>query len=130
MALGSGMYMIAIFTTGMSLITLYLLSFIEDKIQGRKSYSYSLVVSDLNHAVASINRVLQENSVSTASFNFKKRAGHYRVWFSLLVSRDTNMKIIQRLSEVPEITQVETGTRDFATVQPESEHRDDGGRFG
>src|SRR5262245_49906889 len=132
MALGSGMYMIAIFTTGMSLITLYLLSFIEDKIQGRKSYSYSLVVSDLNHALASINRVLQENSVSTASFNFKKRAGHYRVWFNLLVSRDTNLKIIQRLSEVPEITQVETGTgvRDFATVLPSSQHGDDGGPIG
>src|SRR4030095_1533651 len=53
MALGSGMYMVAIFTTGMSLVTLYFLSFIEDKIQGRKSYSYSLVVTDLNHALAS-----------------------------------------------------------------------------
>jgi putative Mg2+ transporter-C (MgtC) family protein len=132
MALGSGMYMIAIFTTGMSLITLYFLSFIEDKIQGRKSYSYALVVSDLNHALASINKVLQDHSVSTASFNFKKKAGHYRVWFNLLVARDTNVKIIQRLSEIPEITQVETGTsaRDFATVLPGSEHGDDGGHIG
>src|SRR5215831_5097224 len=74
MALGSGMYVVAIFTTGMSLVTLYFLSFIEDKIQGRRSYSYSLVVTDLNHALTSINKVLQEHSVSTASFNFKKRA--------------------------------------------------------
>jgi putative Mg2+ transporter-C (MgtC) family protein len=119
MALGSGMYLVAVFATAMSLVTLYFLSFIEDKIQGRKSYSYALVVSDLNHALASIGKVLQESSVSAASFNFKKRAGHYRVWFNLFVARETNLKIIQRLSEIPEITQVETesGARDLASVR-------------
>ena len=115
MALGSGMYLVAIFATAMSLVTLYFLSFVEDKIQGRRSYSYSLVVSDLNQALASINRVLQKSSVSAASFNFKKRADNYRVWFSLVIPREKNIKIIQRLSEVPEIIQVESGSaRDFA----------------
>src|ERR1041385_8723566 len=60
MALGSGMYGVAVFATAMSLVTLYFLAFFEDKIQGRKSYSYALVVTDLNQAIASINRVLQE----------------------------------------------------------------------
>src|SRR5262249_46486638 len=110
MALGSGMYVVAIFATAMSLITLYFLGFIEDKIQGRKFYSYSLVVTDLNAALTSINRVLQDSSVSAASFNFKKKADHYRVWFNLLISRDTNLKILQRLSQIPEITQVESGS--------------------
>src|SRR5213080_3173565 len=64
MALGSGMYLVAVFATGMSLVTLYFLSFMEYKIQGRRSYSYSLVVSDLNQALTSVNRVLQESSVS------------------------------------------------------------------
>ena len=116
MALGSGMYLVAIFATAMSLVTLYFLSFLEDRIQGRRSYSYSLIVSDLNQALASVNRVLQESSVSAASFNFKKRADNYRVWFNLVIPRDKNIKIIQRLSEVPEIIQVESGTsaRDFA----------------
>ena len=116
MALGSGMYLVAIFATGMSLVTLYLLSFVEDRIQGRRSYSYSLVVSDLNQALASVNRVLQESSVSAASFNFRKRADNYRVWFNLVIPRDKNIKIIQRLSEVPEIIQVESGAspHDFA----------------
>jgi putative Mg2+ transporter-C (MgtC) family protein len=116
MALGSGMYGVATFVTGMSLVTLYFLSYIEDRIQGRMSYSYALVVSDLNQALASINRVLQESSVSAASFNFKKRAENYRVWFTLVIPRDTNTEIIQRLSEVPEIIQMETGTNahDFA----------------
>jgi putative Mg2+ transporter-C (MgtC) family protein len=115
MAVGSGMYWVAIFATAMSLVTLYFLSFIEDRIQGRRSYSYSLVVSDLNQALASINRVLQESSVSAASFNFKKRTDNYRVWFNLVIPRDKNIKIIQRLSEIPEIIQVESGSnaRDF-----------------
>jgi len=130
MALGSGMYVVAAFTTGMSLITLYFLAFIEDKIQGRKSYSYALIVTDLNQALASINKILQESSVSAASFNFKKKAGHYRVWFNLLIPRDTNLRIIQRLSEIPEITQVETGSsaRDFAAVVS-GEPGDDGGHI-
>ncbi len=120
LALGSGMYLVAVFATAMSLVTLYFLSFIEDKIQGRRSYSYALVVTDLNQALASINKVLQDSSVAAASFNFKKKAGHYRVWFNLLIPRETNIKIIQRLSEVPEIIQVETGSsaRDFAAVLP------------
>ena len=68
------------------------------------------MVSNLNQALASSHRVLQESSVSAASFNFKKEAGHYQVWFNLLIPRETNIKIIQRLSEIPEIIQVETGS--------------------
>src|SRR6266480_175670 len=74
MALGSGMYLVAVFATAMSLVTLYFLSFIEDRIQGRKAYSYALVVTDLNQALASINTVLQECSVTAVSFNFKKKS--------------------------------------------------------
>jgi putative Mg2+ transporter-C (MgtC) family protein len=124
MALGSGMYLVAVFATAMSLATLYFLSFIEDRIQGRRSYSYSLVVTNLNEALASINQVLQESAVAAASFNFKKKAGHYRVWFNLMIPRETNLKIIQRLSEIPEITQMETGTNvhDFNTGVDEARH--------
>src|SRR5215510_3958262 len=110
MALGSGMYSLAVFVTGMSILTLYFLSFAEDRIQGRRSYSYSLVVTNLNEALVAINRVLKDSAVSEVSFNFKKGTGHYRVWFNLLVPRDKNLKIIQGLSEVPEILQVETGS--------------------
>ena len=130
MALGSGMYGVAFFVTGMSIVTLYLLAAIEDRIQGRRSYNYALVVTDLNQALGAINQVLRDCSVAAASFNFKKRTGHYRVWFTLFISRDTNLKIIQRLSEIPEITQVETGNRalDFAQVLPGEGHEEDRAR--
>lgn len=128
MALGSGMYVVAAFTTAMSLLTLYFLSFVEDRIQGRKFYAYSLVVTELNTALASINRVLQDSAVAAASFNFKKKAGHYRVWFSLLISRDKNLRIIQKLSEIPEITQVESGTGgpEVAAILAGDSHDKDG----
>jgi len=125
MALGSGMYGVAVFATAMSLVTLYFLSFIEDKIQGRRSYSYSLVVTDLNQALASIHKVLQANSVTAASFNFKKRTDNYHVWFTLLIPRETNLKIIQRLSEIPEITQVESGTSESENVSAASSSNGD-----
>ncbi|MBI4474255.1 MAG: MgtC/SapB family protein [Acidobacteria bacterium] len=130
MALGSGMYGVAVFTTAMSLVTLYFLSFLEDRIQGRKSYHYSLIVTDLNQALTAVNKVLQDNSVSAVSFNFKKRTGHYRVWFNLVVPRDKNLKILQGFSEVPEITQVETGAgvRDFAQVRAADRDEVDSGR--
>jgi len=120
MALGSGMYSVAVFATAMSLAILYFLSFLEDKIQGRKAYTYALVVTDLQQALASINKVLQACSVSAVSFNFKKRSGNYRVWFNLIIPRETNLKILQGLSAVPEITEVETDSseRDFAGVGP------------
>src|SRR5262247_3198354 len=75
MALGSGMYSLAAFVTGMSIVTLYFLSFAEDRIQGRKSYTYSLIVTDLNEELLAINKVLKDSSVSAVSFNFKKGTG-------------------------------------------------------
>ena len=102
----------AVFATIMSLVTLYFLSFIENKIQGRKMYSYWLTVTNLNEAIGSINRVLHENSLSAANFNFKKEAGLFRVWFNVTVPKETNVRILQRLSEIPEITQLEAGNRE------------------
>jgi len=125
MALGSGMYAVAVFATAMSLVTLYFLGFIEDKIQGRRSYSYSLVVTDLNQALASIHKVLHANSVTAASFNFNKRTDNYHVWFTLLIPRETNLKIIQRLSEIPEITQVESGSSESENMSAVSSSNGD-----
>ncbi len=108
MALGSSMYGVAVFATAMSVVTLYFLSMIEDKIQGKRSFNYSLIVTNLNQALPSISKVLRDCSVTGASFNFQKQATNYRVGFNLFVPRDTNLKIMEKLSEVPEITKIET----------------------
>jgi putative Mg2+ transporter-C (MgtC) family protein len=128
MALGSGMYMVAIIATAMSLTTLYFLAFIEDKIQYRRSYSYVLVVTDLHRALASIDKILQESSASAASFTFKRETDHYHVGFNILASRETNLKIIQQLSAIPEITEVDTSSsHDFQTISTHGNWGDKGG---
>jgi putative Mg2+ transporter-C (MgtC) family protein len=112
MALGAGMYLVAVFATVMSLVTLYFLGFIEKKIQSRKIYSYDLEVSDLDRALSAINTVLHQNSIPPASLNFRRKADHYRVWFNLLTTHDISLQITRRLSEIPEITQLEIGGND------------------
>src|SRR5205814_6185479 len=71
MALGSGMYWTAVFATAMSLVTLYFLSFVEDRIQGRRTYSYSLVVSDLDRKSTRLNS--SHLGISYAVFCLKKK---------------------------------------------------------
>jgi len=110
MALGSGMYSVAVFTTVMSFFTLFFLARVEDRLQSRKPYSYVLVVTDLHLALESINRVLAENSIAAVNFNFERVDPHHRVWFTLLMSRESHVKIMQQLSKIPEITQVETNS--------------------
>ena len=128
MALGSGMYMVAIIATLMSLATLYFMTFVEGKIQYRRSYSYLLVVTDLHQALTSVNKVLQESSASAASFTFKRKLDHYHIGFNILVSHETNVKIVQQLSAIPEITEVETSSsHDFPTI---STHHDPGEKGG
>jgi putative Mg2+ transporter-C (MgtC) family protein len=118
MALGSGMYGTAVFVTALSIVTLYFLSFIETRIQGRKAYRYVLVVTDLNKALPAITRVLKETSLPAVSFNFKKNAKNFRLRFSLFTTRDKNLTVIERLSQLPEVLQVETGNnaQDFGRV--------------
>lgn len=126
MALGSGLYGTALFATAMSIITLYFLSFAEDRIQGRKSYTYALIVTNLNQGLMSINEVLKDCSVTAASFNFKKNADNYRVWFDVVIPREKNLTIIEHLSRLPEVIQVETGNavRDFDRRVPENGKED------
>jgi len=115
MALGSGLYGTAVLTTVISIITLTLLSYVEDRMPGPRTYSYALVVTDLNKALSSINQILEEFSVPTSSFNFRKEAEQFRVWFSIAGSRKANLRIIERLSALNHITQVESGStaKDF-----------------
>src|SRR5262245_48478498 len=108
MALGAGMYVVAVFATLMTLATLYFMTCIEGKIQSRKSYNYELEVTDLDRALSSINAVLHESSIPPATYNFRRKADHYRVWFNLLATHDANLQITRRLSEIREITQLET----------------------
>ncbi len=110
MALGAGLYGLAVFATMMSIVTLTLMSFVEDRLQGHRVYNYSVVVTDLGSALDSIRNALQELSIISSTFNFRRNSNGVQVWFNLSTSREKNLQIIKRLSHVPEIRQLETGT--------------------
>jgi len=73
MALGSGMSQ-SRSSDGDGLVTLYIPCFIRRQDSGAQGLQLYVVVTHLNEALASINRVLQECSVSAVSFNFKKKS--------------------------------------------------------
>jgi putative Mg2+ transporter-C (MgtC) family protein len=125
MALGSGMYGTAAFTTGMCILTLYFLPYIEDKIRGRKSHSYALTVTDFHQALPAINNALRQCSVSPSSFNFRKNAGSYRVFFQLFASRESNNALLEHLSRIPEVTEVETGSSARDLINGRSQEDED-----
>src|SRR5213595_1739460 len=51
MALGAGFYGMAVFATVMSIVTLTLMSFVEDRLQGHRVYNYSVIVTDISRAL-------------------------------------------------------------------------------
>src|SRR5262245_34304188 len=108
MALGAGLYGIAAIATTISIVTLTLITFVEDRIQGNRLYTYSIVATDVTIALASIKTVLREFSLRTSGFSFRRKSNGYHLWFNVPTSRETNLRIIERLSQLPEITQVET----------------------
>ena len=130
MAVGSGYYGMAALATVLSIVTLTLMGYVEEKLHSHPLHSYSLIVTNLGNALKSINEALKSLSVPPANFSFRKSAGHAQVWFNLTVSLKIHQNIIEKLSEIGDITQVETGSfaRDFIqTLSPiasDGEHVD------
>ena len=56
-----------------------------------------------------IPTILRNASTSFSGLNFRRTSEGFRLWFNLAVSRETNLKIIEGLSGISEIRQVESG---------------------
>jgi putative Mg2+ transporter-C (MgtC) family protein len=107
MAVGSGFYGTAIFTTLLSLITLTVMPFIESRVPSNRVYSYSVTVSDLTQGVRALQSLLAEFSVPATSLNFRRDDPKSRIWFTIAAARETNENILARLSSLPEVKEVE-----------------------
>jgi len=118
MAVGSGFYGIAVFATLLSIATLTLMSYIEDRIQQRHLHSFTITGTDFSAAAAAIKTALKECSINLSSFNFRREPNRYQIWFNASVSHEINLRIVERLSQFPAITQVETGTSPHDFIQP------------
>jgi putative Mg2+ transporter-C (MgtC) family protein len=109
MAVGAGFYGTAVFATLLSLATLTLMASIEQRLQGHRVFSYLLTVVDVEVAMSTVKKLLEELAVAPPCFNFRKDHVRHRLWFNATVSRDLNQKIVERLSQSPDVVQVENG---------------------
>ena len=110
MAIGSGFYSTAVLATLLSIATLTVMAYVEERLQGHRVYSYALTVTDFDAALSFLKNTLKEMTVSLPSFNFRRNPTNYKIWFNVVASREVNVKIVERLSKSPEIIQLETGT--------------------
>ena len=115
---GAGFYGIAIIATVVSIATLTIFSLVEEKLQNRRTYSYSIGVNNLANALASLNTIFQALSIAMPAVNFTRDGETYTVWFNLFVSPDNNLRVIEKLSTVQSVVRVETGTIQRNFQQP------------
>ena len=107
MAVGSGFYGIAVFTTLLCLTTLTAMPFIESRVPSIRVHNYSVIVSDLTRGLSALQSLLAELSVPTTSLNFRRDDPRSRIWFTISATRESNDSIIARLSSLPEVKEVE-----------------------
>jgi putative Mg2+ transporter-C (MgtC) family protein len=117
MAVGSGFYGTAIFTTVLSLITLMVLPYIENRVPNIRIYNYSVTVSDLTRGLSALQSLLAELSVPTTNLNFRRDDPKSRIWFTISAVRETNDHIIARLSSLPEVKEVDATPSSHAFPQ-------------
>jgi len=108
MALGAGMYGIAIATTVLTLATLYFMSMVEHRLHERHQFMYEVLVSDLNQGLASVNRILGAQRLVAADVSFKKENQNYRVQFHVITTTEGGQHILQGLSQEAAIHEVDS----------------------
>jgi len=118
MAVGAGFYGIGLFATVLTVVTLTVMSYVEDRIQRRRLHSYTVTTVDVQAAMETIKRTLEESLVSPSGFNFRRDPERYQLWFTVSVSPELNLKIVERLAQHPEIIQLETGVSPGDFMQP------------
>jgi putative Mg2+ transporter-C (MgtC) family protein len=122
MSIGAGFYSTAVFATALSIGTLTLMGYIEGRVQSHRIFSFSLTVTNVETAIAGVKQVLHELAVGTPAFNFRKDPDRHRLWFNLMLSRELNLKIVERLSRSTDIIQLENGVSAADFIHPLRPH--------
>lgn len=96
MAVGGGLFMMAMFATIVILLTLHILGYMERRLHLKAmSMSYEVVGPNPEVILGAINRVLQElGGKSMNSINIRNDQGQYRVDFSLDVSQEEHRELL------------------------------------
>jgi|SRR5579884_4124247 len=124
MAIGAGFYGTAVLATALTIVTLTIMGYFEGRLQGQRIFSFALRLTDIASGMAALTDVLQQMGLSIPAFNFRKNEHEHRLWFSMKVSREINRQILQRLSQRPEILQVENAMSAEDFVNPLRSHNE------
>lgn len=111
-AIGEGLYTIAVMTTALVLCVLVLLRKLEGLVlRKRRLFHYSFRTNEPSKAFASLLRLLEEEGARLENYNMTdKGAGHGDVSFTVVASVEVNARLIERLNEIGRL--VDTSTED------------------
>src|SRR5688572_11926557 len=98
MAVGGGLFMMAMFATIVILLTLHILGYMERRLHLKAmAMSYEVVGPNPEVILGAINRVLQElGGKAMEAVNIRSENGHYRVDFSLHVSEEEHREVLAK----------------------------------
>src|SRR5947208_7992702 len=89
MAAGGGLYLTAVFATGLILVALALLGNVERRFSLKSvSLNYEVTGESLETTIAELNRILEAEQQRMQNVHVAGAPGHYRVIFSVDCSRD------------------------------------------
>src|SRR5437870_10979983 len=100
MAAGGGLYLTAVFATGLILIALALLGNVERRFALKSvSVNYEVTGENLETTIAELNRILEAERQNMQNVHVAGAPGHYRVIFSVDCSRDEQDELKLLLEE-------------------------------
>src|SRR5436853_1353698 len=100
MAAGGGLYLTAVFATGLILVALALLGNVERRFSLKSvSLNYEVTGESLETTIAELNRILEAERQNMQNVHVAGAPGHYRVIFSVDCSRDEQDELKLLLEE-------------------------------
>lgn len=96
MAVGGGLFMMAMFATLVILLTLHLLGWMEQRLHLKPAMmTYEVIGPNPEVLIGAINRVLQEvGGKSMSAVNIHRADGQYRVEFTLEVNQEEHQELL------------------------------------
>jgi putative Mg2+ transporter-C (MgtC) family protein len=108
MSVGGGMYLPAVFATGLLLIALYPLGFLEERWRLKSvSREYTISGDDLDKAMSSVNRILEDEHQAMRSVWLLRRDNSQYLRFTLETDIREHETLIKAFREAPGIRSVE-----------------------
>lgn len=98
MAVGGGLFLMAMFATIVILLTLHILGYMEKRLHLKAmAMTYEVIGPNPETIIGAINRVLQELGGKTMNaVNIRSADGQYRVEFSLDVTQEEHREVLAR----------------------------------